>query len=118
MERRKNHLFSKKIPKELLFNLLDKICSSVEGVREGKRIYYFIHFDVFRKMVFDKLLDSFILSLREYYLHCFQVKFLDREITYKRFNTLVRHICKVWDFEWEVLEQQDDSDHVRYNIWI
>jgi hypothetical protein len=118
MDKKKYHLFGKKVPIELLFELLDKICSSVEGVREGKRIYYFIHLDIYRKMIFEGLLDSFLSRLREYYLPCFQIKYLDREITYKRFNTLVRHICKLWNLEWEVLEQQDDSDHVRYNIWV
>lgn len=115
---KKSYIVKHMIPRELLFDFLEKICSGKEGVRDGKRIYFFITFDVYRKMMFEGLGLVFVNGLREYYLPCFQVKYLDKDLTYNRFNTLVRQICKVCDFKWEVLEQQDELCKVQYIVWV
>ena len=115
---KKSYIVKRAIPSELLFDFLEKICSVKEGVRDGKRVYYFITFDVYRKMNFEGLSMGFVESLREYYLPCFQAKYLDKDLTYNRFNTLIRQICKVCHLKWEVLEQQDELCKVQYIVWV
>lgn len=115
---KKSYIVKNMIPRELLFDFLEKICSLKEGVRDGRRIYFFITFDVYRKMMFEGLGIGFVQGLRDYYLPCFQVKYLDKDLTYNRFNTLVRQVCKVCDLKWEVLEQQDELCKVQYIVWV
>ena len=115
---KKSYIVKHMIPRVFLFDFLEKICSLKEGVRDGRRIYFFITFDVYRKMMFEDLGGGFVEGLREYYLPCFQVKYLDKDLTYNRFNTLVRQVCKVCDLKWEVLEQQDELCKVQYIVWV
>ena len=52
-------LFKKVIPKEYLFELLDKICSKNE-----KENYYLIDIIAYRKMLFFQLYDEFKLKIK------------------------------------------------------
>lgn len=96
------NVFSKKIPSTLLLNLLDKICSRVEGrgVENGIRIYYYVSDYEYRKMVFEGLDVAFLNSLREYYYHFFS-KYWEREFTYNAFKTIIRQICKINGIRYE-----------------
>lgn len=90
------NVFIEKIPLKFLFELLDKICSSMEGrgVEQGIRIYYYISDYEYRKMVFDGLHIDFLKSIQSYYSPFFS-RYYEREFTYNSFKTIVRQICKI-----------------------
>jgi len=90
------NVFLEKIPVEILFELLEKICSLVEGrgVEKGVRIYYYLSDYEYRKMVFDGLHTPFLNSIRPYYTDFF-ARYCEREFTYNAFKTIVRQICKI-----------------------
>jgi hypothetical protein len=90
------NVFVEKIPVEILFELLEKICSLVEGrgVEKGIRNYYYLSDYEYRKMVFDGLHTPFLNSIRPYYTDFF-ARYCEREFTYNAFKTIVRQICKI-----------------------
>ena len=90
------NVFVEKIPVEILFELLEKICSLVEGrgVEKGIRMYYYVSDYEYRKMVFDGLHIPFLNSIRPYYTDFF-ARYCEREFTYNAFKTIVRQICKI-----------------------
>ena len=53
-------IFRKPVPKELLFELLDKICIKTDK-------YYLIDTNSYRKLIFYNYHTDFCTSLKEYY---------------------------------------------------
>lgn len=82
-----NQLFKENIPSELLFGLLEYI----NAFKSEK--YYVINNDSFKKAQFKNLLDDFIKEIEPYY-HGSKSFYLKRTMTYARFLTIIRQICK------------------------
>jgi hypothetical protein len=96
------NVFVEKIPLKILFDLLDKICSVIEGrgVEKGVRLFYYISEYEYRKMVFDGLHIAFLNSIRNYYSAFFS-RYWEREFTYNAFKTILRQICKTHGIRYE-----------------
>lgn len=96
------NVFVEKIPLKILFDLLDKICSVIEGrgVEKGVRLFYYISEYEYRKMVFDRLHTEFLNSIRNYYSTFFS-RYWEREFTYNAFKTILRQICKTHGIRYE-----------------
>jgi hypothetical protein len=78
-------IFKKKFPNEILFELLDAICSKNEK-------HYTLNIDSFKKGVFKENIQKFIEDSTEYY-HLSKRKYLERKLTYNSFTTIIRQIC-------------------------
>ena len=78
-------IFKKKIPNELFFNLLDKICLKNEK-------HYVININSFKKGVYNESIQQFLNDCKQYYYTSKQ-KYLERKLTYNTFTTIIRQIC-------------------------
>lgn len=81
-----NQLFKKSVPKDLLFDLLEKIC-----VKSDK--YYLIDLNSYKKMMFHNYYEEFRNTIKPYYNLSKQF-YVERKILYNSFTNIVRQICK------------------------
>jgi hypothetical protein len=94
-----NQIFKVLVPKELLFDLLDKICLKTDK-------YYLIDNNSYRKMVFNNFHNEFCEILKPYY-HLGKRMYIERKMTYNSFVTLIRQICKASNIMY--------TSHIKYN---
>lgn len=114
------NVFVKKIPLKLLVDLLEKICSRMEGrgMENGVRLFYYVSEYEYRKMVFEGLDVEFRESLRSYYYDFFS-RYWERDFTYNAFKTILRQICKTNGIQYEKETVVLNSySMVRYRIYI
>lgn len=78
-------IFKNQIPKNLLFDLLDKICLKNEK-------HYTFNSDSFKKGVYNEEIPKFLEICKPYY-HISKRKYLETKLTYKSFTTILRQIC-------------------------
>jgi hypothetical protein len=79
-------LFKKNIPKEYLFELLEKICLKTEK-------YFLIDLNAYRKLIFHNYFEEFKINIKPYY--CLSKQFyVERKLSYNSFTNIVRQICK------------------------
>ena len=81
-----SQIFKKRIPKKLLFELLDKIC-----IKNNK--YYSLDKISYKKGEYLQLFNLFYDSIISYY-HISKQFYIRRKKTYNSFNTIIRQICK------------------------
>ena len=81
-----DQLFCKKIDIQMLGRFFDKISQKKNGS-------YLIDYNAYKKMVFHDLHPVFCEQLKPYY-HKSKHFYLDRELTYKAFTTILRQVCK------------------------
>jgi hypothetical protein len=81
-----SQIFKKKIPPEILFTLLDKICIKTEK-------YYLFDMNAYRKLLFYDLNTDFCKNIKEYYFSG-KLFYLERKMTYNSFTNIIRQICK------------------------
>jgi len=80
-----SQIFKNKIPNELLFDLLNKIC-----LKNEKQYTFCIN--SFRKGLYNEEIKDFLEVCRPYY-HISKRKYIDKNLTYKSFTTILRQIC-------------------------
>ena len=80
-----NQTFKNQIPTELLFELLDNICSKTDK-------YYIINNDSYKKGIFTNTIGEFFEKCKPYY-HLSKQKYLERKLAYNTFTTVLRQIC-------------------------
>jgi len=83
-------IFKTIVPNELLFNLLEEICI----IKNNDNISQYT-FDTasFKKGIFNNSIPVFVEELKNYY-HTNKWMYLERNMTYNYFTTILRHICK------------------------
>lgn len=79
-------IFREKVPNDVLFALLEMICLKTNN-------YFLFDINAFKKMMFSKHHVGFIETLKPYY-HLGKQFYLERDISYNMFTTLLRQICK------------------------
>ena len=98
-------LFKKNIPKEYLFDLLEKICLKTEK-------YYLFDLNAFKKMVFYNYFDEFKNTIKPYYNLSKQF-YIERKLVYNSFTNIIRQICKSNNIMFTSLIKYNES---KYNI--
>jgi len=98
-------LFKEKYPNELLFGLLDSICTKNQN-------YYIFDNSSFKKGIFNNLIQEFIESLKPYY-HKSKLLYLERKYTYNNFITILRQLC---NFNTIIYTSQIKYDKSKYEI--
>ena len=79
-------IFREKVPNILLFNLLERICLKTHN-------YFLFDTNAFKKMVFNNQHVEFLEALKSYY-HVGKSFYIERDIAYNMFTTILRQICK------------------------
>lgn len=82
----KSQLFKNDIPKDILFNFLDKY-----AIDKGN--YYLFTTISYQKAKFHEELENFFDVLKEYYYPAKQ-NYITRKMSYNNFTTILRQICK------------------------
>ena len=80
-----SQIIKNKIPNELLFVLLEKIC-----LKNDK--YYTFNINSYKKGIYTGDIQKFFLDCLLYY-HLSKRKYLEKKNTYKSFITVLRQIC-------------------------
>ena len=81
-----NQIFKNTVPDHLLFDILEQVCLKTDK-------YYLIDINSYKKLLFHKLQDQFLNSIRDYY-HIGKQFYISRSFTYKSFTNIIRQICK------------------------
>lgn len=68
-------------------------CKTFLQCEKGNKCTYHITFDVFKQLEFHGIIQRFLEDLKEYYYPSKHL-YLTRKITYKRFATILRQICR------------------------
>jgi len=81
-----SNLFNVNIPKEILFDLLDKICIKTDK-------YYLFDLNSYKKMIFHEYYDEFKIKIKPYY-RVSKRFYIERKLVYSSFTNIIRQICK------------------------
>ena len=81
-------IFKSIVPKEILFNLLDKICERVENN------YYLVDNAAYKRMKFHNYQIGFLASIIDYY-HWSKRFYVERDFTYQSFINIVRQLTRI-----------------------
>lgn len=107
-----SQIFKKKIPTQLLFDLLDKI-----SLMNEKK--YIVNRSAYKKGHIDEsnLIQEFVDKCKEYY-YLSKQKYLDRKLTYNSFVTIVRQICNYNNITYTSQIKYCKSDYdIEYHIY-
>jgi len=98
-------IFKNCVPNKLLFDLLDSICLKNEK-------YYILTVESFKKGIYKEIIQLFFENCKQYY-HISKRKYLERNVSYNSFTTILRQIC---NFNKIIYTSQIKYDKSTYNI--
>ena len=81
-----SQIIKNKIPNELLYKFLEKICSRQKN-------FYIIDKTSFKKAMYNNYLNEFFEILKPFYYKS-KLHYLERDKTYNSFTTVIRQLCK------------------------
>tara|TARA_Y100000591_G_C21537067_1_gene547032 strand:+ start:330 stop:662 length:333 start_codon:yes stop_codon:yes gene_type:complete len=102
----KTQIFKDSIPNDIVFNLLNKINS----FKTDK--YYTVDVLSYKKGIYSNDIQNFMEIVKPYY-HSSKQFYLERELTFPRFTTVLRQICKANNIMFSSKIKYDKS---KYNI--
>ena len=100
-----SQIFKKTVPLNILYDLLD-----IYSQHNSK--YYLINDVFFKKLKFDNVLEKFLESIKPYYFDSKRF-YVERNMTYVRFTTVIRQLCKFHKLHFSSKILYDRS---KYNI--
>lgn len=98
-----NCIFIKDIDNNILYKFLDEYC-----IVENN--YYILDKIIFKKYVYNDKIIPFLQSLNDYYKINKQY-YLQREITFNNFLTIIRQICKFKNIEYTNKIKYDKNNY-------
>lgn len=98
-------IFKNKVPNEEFYKLLDSIC-----LKNDK--HYIYNTDSFKKGSFNGSIQQFLELCKPYY-HLSKRKYLEKNLTFNSFTTVLRQIC---NFNKIVYTSEIKYDHSEYSI--
>ena len=102
-------IFKSIVPKEILFDLLDKICESVEDK-------YMVNTDSYKRMKYHNYHIGFLAALLDYY-HWSKRFYIEREFTYQSFANILRQLTRLLQIEMTSSIRYGDSSYsIEYYI--
>ena len=87
-----SQIFKNIVPKEILYDLLNKVCVNNNDHFLFDKISY-------KKGEFQQLLVPFCASMLDYY-HTSKHFYLTRKLTYSSFVTILRQLCKATNIKY------------------
>lgn len=105
-----SQIFKKTLSKDILYELLNKICIKYNN-------YYIFNKIAYKKGEFQQLLEPFCKSLLEYYYESKQF-YITRKLTYSSFVTIIRQICRLNNINYasKIVYSKSDYD-IQYYIY-
>ena len=94
MSLKKSNIFISDISSIILYNLLDNI-----PIVNQTDSNYRIDPEIFRQLQYNNHIDHFYTQIKSFY-RCNKRFYIDREITYRNFLTILRHICRHLDISY------------------
>ena len=83
-----SQIFKNKIPNELFFSFLEKIKSNDDDTN-----MIVINNDSYKRSTLKDELKDFLISIKDYY-HVSKQHYVTRKMSYSKFTTIIRQICK------------------------
>lgn len=83
-----SQIFKNKIPNELLFSFLEKVKSN-----DDETNMIVINNDSYKRSILKNELNDFLKSILNYY-HISKQNYVTRKMSYSKFTTIIRQICK------------------------
>ena len=80
-----SQIFKAPVPNELLQKLFEENAIKTDSG-------YIINNSVYKKGIFNESIIKFLEACRQFY-HISKRDYIDRKLTYKSFNTIIRQIC-------------------------
>ena len=100
-----SQIFKKAVPLHVLYDLLDLY--SHNNVK-----YYLVNDIFYKKLKFDNVLEKFLQTIKPYYYDSKRF-YVERDMSYVRFTTIIRQICKFHKLHFSSKILYDRS---KYNI--
>ena len=106
-----SQVFKKSIPKNILFNFLERI-----GCKKTDK-FYIVDITAFKRAIYNNDLEMFIQSIKEYY-YMSKLHYIDTtHASYNKFNTIIRQLCKCNHIAFSKYIKYDKSTYsVVYNV--
>ena len=87
-----SQLFKSKREKEIIVDLIQK-----HFMKEKN--YYKITPEIYKQIVYKEAIDPFLILIKPHY-HKSKQNYVDRKMTYPRFITVIRHVCKIHEINY------------------
>ena len=98
------------VEKEYFFDFLEENCVKYDT-------YYLINKIAFKKSIFNNSLEHFCIDIKNNYYKSKQY-YATRKLTYSKFTTIIRQICKSLDIKYESKIKYDKSVYdIVYKIY-
>lgn len=98
------------VEKEYFFDFLEENCVKYDT-------YYLINKIAFKKSIFNSSLEHFCIDIKNNYYKSKQY-YATRKLTYSKFTTIIRQICKSLDIKYESKIKYDKSVYdIVYKIY-
>jgi predicted site-specific integrase-resolvase len=97
-----SQIFKKQVPNEILFKLLENICSN------KNEKYYILNSISFKKGLYCDSISIFLELCKPFYYNS-KKKYLERKITYNMFTTVIRQICNFNNIKYTTQIKYDKS---------
>jgi hypothetical protein len=88
-----SQLFKETIPMTILYNFLEKIC-----LKDNSNNLFIFSKSAFKKAEIYDLLTNFKDTVKPYY-HISKQYYIDRDLTFIRFTTVIKQICNLNNIE-------------------
>lgn len=98
-------IFKTKVPTNILYDLLDKVC-----LKTGT--YYLFDNNAYKKMLYNDYHTDFLNKITKHY-HIGKRFYLERQMSYNVFTTIMRQICK---FNAVMFNSNINYNKSKYNI--
>lgn len=106
-----SQIFKFFVPPEMLLNLFDKISHKYDN-------YYVINYNSYKKGMYTGEIQKFIEECKNYY-HSSKLRYLNRNITYNHFITIIRQFCNHLKYEYKSQIKYDRSDYdIVYHVYV
>lgn len=83
-----SQIFKSKFPKQMFIDFLNK----TQQIQEYNLYFYVFTFEMYKKLQYNQTLTEFLNSCKPYY-HQSKMFYINREMSYVRFLTILRQLC-------------------------
>ena len=83
-----------------------------------ERNYYKITPETYKQMQYNQVIQPFLNDIKIYY-HMSKQKYINRKMTYPRFVTILRHLCKMNEITYtSIMKYSNSTYQIHYLFYI
>ena len=107
-----SQLFKHKINKDMIIHFILKYCQN------EKKNEYLFNTIAYKKMIYDNALENIVEELKKCY-HKSKLFYIERDMTYKNFLTILRQVCKYLNISYDSNIVYNKSKYtIHYTIFL